>query len=114
MPNYIKIHRMVDESTANNIKVIAELIGLNLINYKNDYRLYKVGEKLKKGNIKTQEKQYKAHGCVSLVGNSSSVCLYISNISNWFRTSAILSCKKSKNCIILETDNSFYELVEEL
>jgi hypothetical protein len=104
---------MIDDVTADNIKMIAETIGLGLINYKNDYRLYKVGEKRKDGTIETCKRQYRSHGCVSLVGNSSSVCLYVSNLSEWFRTSAVLSCKKSKNCIIIETANSFYELMEE-
>lgn len=109
----MKIHKVIDDSTADLIKELALTKGLDVINFESPYRLYKVGSKIDKDIIEMMERRRVGQGFIQLVGSSNHVAIYITGLREWFRTSPVLSCKKKDACIIIETNNSFYELVEE-
>lgn len=109
----MKIHKVIDDSTADIIRQIALTKGLDAINFESCYRLYKVGEKVDKDVIEMIERRYVGQGSIQLVGSCNHVSVYIAGLREWFRTSEVLSCKKKDACIIIETKNSFYELVED-
>ena len=109
----MKIHKAIDDATADTVRQIAETKGLNDINYEVCHRLYKIGNKLPTGTIEMMEKKCVGAGEIRVIGSDSHVALYISSLREWFRTSPIISCKKKDSCVIVETNNSFYELVED-
>lgn len=108
----IKIHKAINDEVMDLLKDIAVAKGLDEIDYDKRHSLYKVGSKAENGAIEMQERKFIARGSVELLGNDKFVCVYVNNISDWFRTSPIVSCKKNDNGVILETMNSFYELKE--
>lgn len=108
----MKFHKAINDEVMDLLKDIAITKGLDDIDYNKKHSLYKVGSKAKDGAIEMQERKFVARGSVELLGNEKFVCIYVSNITDWFRTSPIVSCKKNNNGIILETMNSFYELKE--
>jgi hypothetical protein len=114
MSNNIKVHRAVDDATSDIVKEIAISKGLDIINFNNQYRMYKVGEKNNSSTIEVLEKRCVGQGELLLVGGDEFVSLYISGLREWFRTSPIISCNKKGDSIIIETWNSFYELKEEV
>jgi hypothetical protein len=109
----MKVHSSIDDDTSDKIKIIATMKGLDNIDYGKCYRLYKVGSKRDEFTIQMLEKRCVGSGEVYLVGNSSLVGIYISGLREWFRTSEVISCKKKEKCVMIETINSFYELVED-
>lgn len=108
----IRIHASIDDKTADTMTDIASTIGLDAIDYNANYRMYKIGSKYN-GDITLAEKLYVGSGFIRLVGTVNHVALMISSIRDWFRTSPVVSCTKKNNVLILETKNSFYELVED-
>lgn len=109
----MKIHKVIDDSTADLIKELALTKGLDVINFESPYRLYKVGSKIDDDIIEMMERRCVGSGFIQLVGTPTHVSVYVAGLREWFRTSPVLSCKKKDACIIIETNNSFYELVEE-
>lgn len=99
------------------IKRIAITIGLSEIDYNESYDLIKLGAKNQSELGYPDKMTAFQKGKVYLVGNTDKdgincVWLIIENISSWFKTSPILSCKKSKNnSFLIETQNSYYKLV---
>lgn len=109
----MKIYSQINDETADFVKQIALTKGLEKLNYNKHHSLYKVGSKAANGDIEMQEKVFVAKGSIELLGTDKFVCLFISDLSGWFRTSPINSCKKNKSSFIIETANSFYELKED-
>lgn len=114
MLNKMKVHRALDDATSDIIKEIAVTKGLDVINFDNVYRMYKIGEKNDSSTIEILEKRCVGQGELVLVGNKEFVSLYITSLREWFKTSPVISCNKKGNSIIVETWNSFYELKEDV
>lgn len=108
----IRVHASINDKTADIMTDIASTIGLDAIDYNANYRMYKIGSKHNQ-EIALTEKLYVGSGFIRLVGSVNHVALMISSIRDWFRTSSVVSCTKKNNVLILETKNSFYELVED-
>jgi hypothetical protein len=113
MPDNIKIHSVIPDDLSDIIKKIAQDKNLGCIDYEKNYRLYKVGSKKNDVTIQLIEKTCVGSGEVRIVGTEDVACLFISSLREWFRTSEIVSCKKKKTFISIETRNSMYELVED-
>lgn len=109
----MKVYSQINDETADFIKQIALTKGLEKLDYGKRHSLYKVGSKTASGAIEMQEKVFIARGSIELLGTNKFVCLYISDLSGWFRTSPVSSCKKNNSSFIIETANSFYELKED-
>jgi len=114
MRNSIKIHPGLNDEQRIMVKKVAASKGLLEIRSDKSYRLYKLGDRAAGGAlIKLEERQYRAHGEVLLLGLNLQVWLYVRGLRDWFKTSPIISCTKDKSKFIIETMNSFYELEEE-
>lgn len=113
MSNSIKVHSGINDDVADFVIEVGKSRNLDLIDYSKNYRLYKIGSKKNDVTIEAIEKICAGSGEVRLVGDMTRACLFISSLREWFRTSEIISCKKENSCIIIETRNSMYELVED-
>ena len=110
----MKIHRHINDSQADVIREMAISIGLDAIDYKKMHRLYKIASKDSYSfAIELKEKRLSGKGDIQLLGSGKYVWLYMEDGLTWFKTSPIISCKSTGSGFILETENSFYELVEE-
>lgn len=90
------------------LKAQAKKVGLDKIEY-GYYNLIKTGEK--RASPYGYPAQFLANrGVVSVIGNKEAVGIFIQNTQDWFKTSAVLSCKEVEDGYAFETLNSFYKL----
>jgi hypothetical protein len=109
----MKITKNLNDEVADIVKEIALAKGLDKLDYNKRYNLYKVGSKLKSNAINIQEEARVFEGSIQLTGSENSVCLLVTRLRDWFRTSPIIACTKGRMGFIIETENSFYELKEQ-
>lgn len=102
------------------IKRLATSNGLSQIDFKQKYTLTKLGAKNKSSLGYPDRMVAIDSGEAFLVGAEQNEKEYIwivlfGNNDDWFKTSPILSCLKTdKNSYLIETENSYYELVPKL
>jgi len=106
----MKIHPAINDEQVDEIMEIARSKGLDIIDYDKFYNVYKIGCKF--GNL-YKKKEPRAAGKIMLIGLQKNVWIYIQSMSSWFKTSPIITCKKDKDSIIIETMNSLYQLEEQ-
>lgn len=99
---------------------VAKKLGLDRLNYDKLYTLNKVGQK-NSSPLGYPSKMIAIERAIpSIFGhkddNKLSIRLYFGNNRYFFATSSILSLKKKKKkgLFLIETENSFYELQENL
>jgi hypothetical protein len=115
MSNRIRVHSAIGDDLADMVMKLAKDKKLDCIEYNKSYRLYKIGTKQDDTTVQPlNDRICVAQGEVRVVGNESSIALFISSLREWFRTSQIISCKKDSTSIIIETKNSVYELLEDV
>lgn len=109
----LKLHPAVTKFKSE-IKRVATLRGLSLIDFDETYSLVKTGAKRKTSNGHPDKMIALGRGVVSVVGTvqdgETFVWIAVESISEWFKTSPILSCKKQDDIYKIETENSYYEL----
>lgn len=106
----MKVHRLIQDGLDDKIKQFAVEVGLDQLDFDKTYRLYKVGSK---HSFNIVEVRCVGRGEIRLTGSDKHVSLFISDLREWFRTSPVLSCQINADKYIIETANSFYELVED-
>jgi hypothetical protein len=108
----MKIHPN-SPATKSKIKREAAIVGLDLIDYNELYKLVKVGSK------DEAEHEFVAliRGTFQIVGapdpNSNRTLVWLAGTwvnGDWYKTSPVLKCMKSGDNFVIETENSFYEL----
>lgn len=106
----MKIHPYLEDVIdEKDIFKLAQLVGLDQIDYTQTYQLKKLSSKDHAKN--SYENGYCARGYPYLIGDGKKhVAIYVNGIQDWFKTSSILSCKPNKKGFELETLNSFYIL----
>lgn len=110
MGQVMKVHKLVPDGIDDKIKELAVQAKLDQLDFDKIYRLYKVGSK---HNYNIVDVKCVGQGEIRLTGSEKYVSLFISSLREWFRTSPVLSCQNNGNKYIIETANSFYELVED-
>jgi hypothetical protein len=108
--NRVKVHKLIKDGIDENIKKRAIEVGLNQLDFDKTYRLYKVGSK---HSFNIVDVKCVGAGEIRLMGSDHHVTLFISGLREWYRTSPIFSCQLGKDKYIIETVNSYYELVED-
>lgn len=106
----MKVHKLIKDGIDENIKKRAIEVGLNQLDFNKTYRLYKVGSK---HSFNIVDVKCVGAGEIRLMGSDHHVTLFISGLREWYRTSPIFSCQLGKDKYIIETVNSYYELVED-
>jgi hypothetical protein len=110
----MKVHQSLSDGQQDIVLERARLLELDLIDYDSTYRVYKIASK-NFSNIDLNESICIARGSVLLTGNKECVCLFVYGMRDWYRTSPVVTCtKKGGKTIMIETANSFYELLEDL
>jgi hypothetical protein len=113
MGERMKVHHSLSDGQQDIVLERAKLLELDLIDYDSTYRVYKIASK-NSSNIDLNETRCIARGSILLTGTKEYVCLFVHGMREWYRTSPIVTCnKKGGKAIIIETANSFYELVED-
>ena len=102
---------ITDAALIKQIKTNAKAVGLDKIDYKGFYLLKKLGAK-NKSTRGYPDAFVAGRGSVSLVGKDEFVWIVVEGIREWFKTSPVLSCKKTKEGYKIETENSYYLLVD--
>jgi hypothetical protein len=112
----MKVHDLIEKEMPDIVPIIkknAKKLGLHKINYDHVYLLHKTSAKV--SSSRGYPDSFTVGTCfVRLVGNDTTVSIYISGLREWFRTSPILSCRKVKKGYKIETQNSFYFLEQEV
>jgi hypothetical protein len=108
----MKVHSLIVEDKPDYVDLIkknAKKVGLDKIDFDGFYTVKKLGAK--NPSPRGYPDAYTViKGSVVLIGNKEEVALYFNGLSDWFKTSAIISCKKVKNGYKVETTNSLYLL----
>jgi hypothetical protein len=91
------------------IRANAMQVGLDKLDYEGFYTLKKLGAK-NESPLGYPNQYTVIKGSVCLIGNEDFVAIYMTGISEWFKTSPVMSCKKTKQGFKIETENSFYLL----
>lgn len=102
--------------TKKELEPLAIKTGLINIESNTEYMLCKVGEKKASSLGYPSRMLALDRGNVSFVGatkdGTDHIWIVITNQDEWYKTSPVLSCLKQENNIFLiETENSFYELI---
>lgn len=108
----MKAHPNLTDKEQDVVLERSKALELQLINYDSPYRIYKLGSK-NGGDIELNQTKCVGRGYVLLTGTEDYVCLLVSGMREWYRTSPVQMCWKNKKSIVIETLNSFYELVED-
>lgn len=94
------------------IKSNAKKVGLDWPNFDKHYILKKLSAKTS-SPLGYPDSYTVLSGHISLIGNVDFVSLYMESLLGWFRTSPVISCKKSDTGFEIETENSVYFLEED-
>ena len=109
----LKLHPAVTKFKSE-IKRVATLRGLAQIDFEEPYSLYKTGAKNSSPRGYPDEMLALRQGMFSVIGTvrdgETYVWIHGDSISEWFKTSPILSCRKEGSIYKIETENSYYEL----
>jgi hypothetical protein len=105
----IKFHPNLRDQDHDDIYESVEKLGLDLIDYSKTYSMKKNYSKL--WNMDS-EYEFVFTGKPMLTGWRGFVMLYLQKGFAFYRTSPIETCYKYKNKLIIETQNSYYELTE--
>lgn len=106
----MKLHPTVKKFKAE-IRSIAELRGLNLIDFRKTYSLAKTGAKRKSANGYPDRMIAVLSSKVSVVGTVQHGEVFVWIAVGNFVTSPVVSCKKLGDKYLIETENSFYQLI---
>jgi hypothetical protein len=106
----MKIHYLINDEEADNVRELAKSVGLDQLNYDKEYSIYKTA--VLQPFYPLEEPLFTGRGNILLIGMNNFVWIHIANFNNWFKTSPISSCEKQKDVFIIKTANSIYELRE--
>ena len=109
----LKIHEMIEREKpefVQDIKANALRVGLDKIDFNEVYTLKKLGAKTSSPRGYPDAYTVIRNGKVCLIGNNDFVAIYVSGLSDWFKTSPVIGVKKTKDGIRIETENSYYLL----
>lgn len=99
-----------NKTTRENVESNAKKIGLDALDFEQNYLLNKVGQKNPNPNG-LPDSGVIAHGHVDVIGNEDKIWLYVgTSIFQGVRTSPLISFEKTDTGYKFETENSFYEL----
>jgi len=108
--NDIKFHPNLRDQDHDDILECVEKLGLDLIDYSKTYSINKTYCKILKMSSELYEPCFA--GKPMLTGWKGFVMLYLQKGFAFYRTSPIETCYKHKDKLIIETQNSCYELME--
>lgn len=109
----MKVHEAIIEQRPDlesTIKANAMKVGLDKIDFGDTYTLKKLGAKNSSPRGYPDAYTVIRNGYVRLIGNEDLVAIYVSGISDWFKTSPVIAVRKTKTGIRIETENSYYLL----
>lgn len=109
----MKVHEAIIEGKpefVDLIKANAKKVGLDIVDFDDTYTLKKLGAKVESPRGYPNQYTVIRNGYVRLIGNEELVAIYVSGISDWFKTSPVVKVKTVKEGIIVETENSVYLL----
>ena len=114
----IKVHPLA-EKHKDDIVYVAEMIGLDAIDYDKPYSLFKTRAKTASSVGYPDKMLALKFGYFCLTGTvdkaTGEILVWLAgeSFSEWFVTSPILSCVKIGKKYVIETRNSYYELKPE-
>lgn len=92
------------------IKKSAIKVGLSSLDYSGYYELIKTGAKKTSSYGYPDKMTVMKWSRIYVIGNEKAATLFFNGPTNWYRLSAIKSCKKVRKNYKIETENSFYDL----